>query len=203
MTVDNNTIVHFDFIKPIPVEQYASPWQLTDTGGTVGLLTDAVNVIPGVNFTIRANALYVPAEYASMFWAAVLTDADGNIKEFISPVSVWPNNISGDGLKMNINCCVKESNVREGNLVRLATSYNKKKWRLVEGRNDEVVDALPALNNQTPVYNINIPDLPNANVTGKVATAVRGRDITVKVTPKSAGDRVRMFVNGKIGRAHV
>ena len=196
LTVDNNTIVHFDFIKPIPVEQYASPWQLTDTGGTVGLLTDAVNVIPGVNFTIRANALYVPAEYASMFWAAVLTDADGNIKEFISPVSVWPNNISGDGLKMNINCCVKESSVREGNFVRLATSYNKKKWRLVEGRNDEVVDALPALNNQTPVYNINIPDLPNANVTGKVATAVRGRDITVKVTPKSAGNRVRMLVNG-------
>lgn len=195
VTVNSNTILHFDMVKPQPVNSYASYWQLTNTGGTVGLLTDAVNVIPGSNFTIRANALYIPAEYVSMFWAAVLTDADNNIKEFISPVALY-SGISGDGLKMNINCCVKESTVRAGNKIRLVTSFNKKTWSLVEGRTDDVIDALQALNNQTPVYNINIPAVDNAVITGAVSTAVRGRDITIKVTPKSATDRVNMSVNG-------
>lgn len=194
-TVNTNTIIHFDMVKPQPVNSYASYWQLTDTGGTVGLFTDAVNVIPGQNFTIRANALYIPAEYSSMFWAAVLTDSSNNIKEFISPISLY-SGISGDGLKMNINCCVKESTVREGNMIRLVTSFNKKTWSLVEGRTDNVIDALPALNNQTPVYNIKIPTLENAIISGAVATAVHGRDITIKVTPKAATDRVNMSVNG-------
>ena len=41
--------------------------------------------------------------------------------------------MQGDGLKMNVNCCVRESNVREGNYIRLATSYNMKSWALVAG----------------------------------------------------------------------
>lgn len=195
VSVNTNTIIHFDLIEPTPVTEYASYWQLTNTGGTIGLLTDAVNVIPGTPFSIRANALYVPAEWTSMFWAAVLTDANGNIKEFISPISSW-GGLSGDGLKMSINCCVKEASVREGNLIRLATSFNKKNWALVEGRTDDVVDALPALNNQTPVYNINIPDLPNANVSGAVATAVRGRDINLKITPKISSHTIDVVLNG-------
>lgn len=195
--VNSNTIIHFDIIKPQPVNQYPSDMQLTNTGGTVGLLTDAVNVFPGVPFTIRANAFKVPASMGSFFWAAVLTDKDGNIKEFISPVSTWNSSITGDGLKMNINCCVNEATVREGNLIRLATSWNNKTWSLVEGASEDVIDALPALNNQTPVYNITFPDLPNANVSGVVSTAVRGRDITIKVSPKSARDHINMAVNGE------
>ncbi len=195
LTVNNNTIIHFDIIEPAKPSGYDSFWQLTNTGGTVGLITDAVNVIPGSDFTIRANALYVPDEYSSMFWAAVLTDADNNIKEFISPVSNW-NGMSGDGLKMNINCRVNESTVREGNLIRLATSFNKKTWDLVKGRTPDVIDALPAINNQTPVYNINIPELPDANVTGAVATAVRGRDINLRITPKVSSHTIDVVLNG-------
>lgn len=197
VTVNSNTIIHFDLVKPMEPAVYDSPWYLTDTGGTVGLLTDAVNVIPGIDFSIRANALYVPADADNLFWAAVLTDADGRIKEFISPVSNW-NHVSGDGLKITINCCVKESNVREGNFIRLVTSYNKKTWALVTGRNENVTDRLPALNNQTPVYNMTYTDglADRANISGAVATAVRGRDITLKVTPKNAGDRIKMAVNG-------
>ena len=161
-TINGNTIVHFDLIKPIPVVTAASsPWQITDTGGTIGMFSDAVNVIPGVNFAVRINAFSVPSEYTSMFWAMALTDASGNIKEFISPVSTW-GGAHGNNLKMTVNCCVKEASVREGNMLRLVTSHNKKTWYLVEGSNEDVVDALPALNNQTPVYNISIPDLPNA-----------------------------------------
>lgn len=194
-TINTNTIIHFDMVKPMQVNSYPSYWQLTNTGGTVGLLTDAVNVIPGQKFTIRANALYIPAEYSAVFWAAVLTDSNNNIKEFISPISAY-SGITGDGLKMNINCCVNEATVREGNKIRLVTSFNKKTWSLIEGKTDDVIDALPALNNQTPVYNINIPTLNNAVISGAVATAVHGRDITIKVVPKSAADRVNMSVNG-------
>lgn len=194
--INANTIIHFELVAPTKCASYPSPWQLTDTGGTVGLLTDAVNVIPGVPFSIRANALYIPAENASMFWAAVLTDKDGNIKEFISQPTV-STGASGDGLRMTINCCVKESTVREGNTIRLATSYNNTTWALVEGKNSNVVSALPALNNQTPVYNINIPELPNATVTGAVQTAVRGRDINLKIVPKSASDFVDVALNGE------
>lgn len=196
-TINSNTIIHFDLIKPMETAAYDSPWQLTNTGGTVGLFTDAVNVIPGIEFTIRANAFNVPADATSMFWAAVLTDADGKIKEFISPVSTW-GGAKGDGLKMNVKCCVKESNVREGNFIRLATSFNKKTWALVGGRTDDVIDRLPALNNQTPVYNMTYTDglADKANVSGAVATAVHGRDITLKVTPKNASDRIKMAVNG-------
>lgn len=197
VTLNANTIVHFDLVEPTPVATYASPWQLTDTGGTVGLLTDAVNVIPGIAFTIRANALMVPADATTMYWAAVLTDASGNIKEFISPVSTWVG-AKGDGLKMNVNCCVKEATVREGNLIRLATSYNMKSWALVDGSNENVVDRLPALNNQTPVYYFSYPEnlAEVANVSGNVASAVRGRDITLKVTPKNASYMMDAVVNG-------
>lgn len=194
-TINGNTIIHFDLVKPIEKGVHPSFWQLTNTGGTIGLLTDAVNVIPGKEFVIRANALKVPAEWNSMFWAAALTDKDYNIKEFISPISVW-SGASGDNLKMNITCCVKESTVREGNMICLFTSTNKKTWSLVEGSSEDVVAAIPALNNVTPVYNINFPTLENATVTGVVATAVRGRDITIKIVPKTVSDRINMLVNG-------
>lgn len=195
-TIDGNTIVHFGLVEPAPCAVYDSPWQLTDTGGTVGLITDAVNVIPGQPFDIRANALYIPAENAQLFWAAVLTDKDGNIKEFLSSPTV-SSGVNGDGIRMTIKCCVKESTVREGNTVRLATSFNNRTWALVKGKNENVVDALPALNNQTPVYNIRIPELPNAVVSGAVATAVRGRDINLRIVPRSASDFIDVTLNGE------
>ncbi|MDE6628627.1 MAG: C10 family peptidase [Muribaculaceae bacterium] len=193
--IDRNTIIHFDLVKPMAVSTYQSPWTITDDGGTVGLLTDAVNVLPGVPFTIRVNSFSVSD---NAFWAAVLTTATGEIKEFISPVANWSAG-AGKGLKMNVNCCVNDATVREGNMIRLATSYNKKTWVLVEGSNENVVSALPALNNQTPVYNFTFPaDLEEkATLSGIVASAVRGRDLTFKITPRSAGDVITMLVNGQ------
>lgn len=196
-TVNTNTIIHFDLIKPVPCNTRPSEWQFTNYGGTVGLITDAVNVIPGHEFSIRANALYIPADYSSRFWAAVLTDKDSNIKEFISPVTV-SSGASGDGIKMTIKCCVKESTVREGNLIRLVTSLNKKTWSLVEAKSDDVIAALPAINNQTPVYNFTFPEgiEGNANLSGIVKSAVRGRDLTFKITPKVASHTLIVAVNG-------
>lgn len=193
-TLDAGTIVHFDLVEPAAVSELASPWVLTDATGSVGLLTDVVNVMPGVPFTIRANAFDAPSK---AFWAAVLTTADGRIKEFISPVSNWSAE-PGTGFKMNINCCVNEATVREGNLIRLVTSIDKKTWKLVQGANDNVVSALPAINNATPVYNFTFPEGLEqlANLSGVVASAVRGRDLTFKITPKSAANVITMLVNG-------
>lgn len=193
-TVTAGTIIHFDLVEPMAVSPLESPWVLTDATGSVGLLTDAVNVMPGVPFTIRVNAFDAPSK---AFWAAALTTADGRIKEFISEISNWSAE-PATGLRMNITCCVKEATVREGNLIRLVTSIDKKNWKLVCGANDNVIAALPALNNATPVYNFTFPDGldKQANLSGIVASAVRGRDLTFKITPKSAGDVLTMLVNG-------
>ena len=193
-TVTRGTIIHFDLVEPAAISPLASPWVLTDATGSVGLFTDMVNVVPGVTFSIRANAFDAPSK---AFWAAVLTTADGRIKEFISPVSNWSAE-PGTGFKMNINCCVKDATVREGNLIRLVTSIDKKTWKLVGGANDNVVAAIPALNNATPVYNFTFPEgiEAKANLSGVVASAVRGRDLTFKIVPKNATHVITMLVNG-------
>ncbi len=197
LAVNANTIVHFNLITPTAIDHdNASPWKLTDKLGSVGLLTDAVNVIPGQEFTVRVNTLNIPQYYDQYFWAIALTDAAGNIKEFISPVNLWTAGAS-DSFKMNVNCCVKESKVREGNLLALVTSGNKRTWNRVKATGDDVVDFLPALNNQKPVYNITIADVKGATVSGVPETAVHGRDITIKVTPSSAANRVDLAINGK------
>lgn len=193
-TLTTGTIIHFDLVQPTTVSEIPSPWVITDATGSVGLLTDAVNVMPGLPFTIRVNAFDAPSK---AFWAAVLTTSDGRIKEFISEISNWSAE-PATGLKMNIACCVKNASVREGNLIRLVTSIDKKNWKLVNGANDNVIAALPALNNATPVYNFTFPEglETKANLSGVVSSAVRGRDLTFKITPKSAGDVITMLVNG-------
>lgn len=195
LTLNDNTIVHFNIETPLAVTEYPSQWSLNGNNGSIGLFTDAVNVIPGHEFTIRANAFNVPQGFEQLFWAAALTDANGNIKEFISPVTVF-SGAAANNHKMNVNCCVNEATVREGNFIRLVTSVNKKQWSVVKAAAEGIVDALPAINNVTPVYNINVPEVENATVSGVPETAVRGRDLTLKVVPKSSGDRVNLFVNG-------
>lgn len=201
--LNGNTIIHFDLVEPTPVSTYESPWTITDDGGTVGMFTDAVNVLPGVPFSIRINSFSVTD---NAFWAVVLTTDDGRIKEFISPIGNWSAG-PGKGLKMNVNCCVNDATVREGNLIRLATSFNKRTWALVNGKNDNVIASLPALNNQTPVYNFTFSEglESKANMSGVVSTAVHGRDLTFKITPKQASHMIDAVVNGdtiiKAGKA--
>lgn len=191
-----NTIIHFNIVGPTQVDSQNSPWSLTAKGGSVGMLTDAVNVIPGQEFQVRVNTLNIPQYYDQFFWAIALTDDNGNIKEFISPVNLWTAG-AGDSHKFSVNCCVKDSKVREGNMLRLVTSGNKRNWNIVKASGKDIVDALPALNNQTPVYNITMSEVKGATVTGVPETAVRGRDITIKVTPNSAAHRIDFSINGR------
>lgn len=195
--VNGNTIVHFNMVTPTPVESYKSQWTLTDKNGSVGLLSDVVNVLPGQDFTIRVNALNIPANYDQFYWAAALTDATGNIKEFISPINLWTAG-PADNHKFNVNCCVKDSKVREGNCIRLVTSVNKRNWTLVHGAKADIVAALPALNNQTEVYNIKVNVEGKANISGLPETAVRGRDVTMNITPVNAAHRINLKINGEL-----
>lgn len=194
-TLSSNTIIHFDLVEPISIGEGASAWKLTDANGSIGMFTDAVNVFPGQEFTVRLNAIEVPNYYEQFYWAMALTDSNGNIKEFISPQNVWSAG-AGKNFKMNVNCMVKDSRVREGNQIRLVTSAMKKVWNVVEGANEDIVDALPALNNMNPVYHFTIPDLETATVAGLPESAVRGRDITLKITPKTPAHHIDLLVNG-------
>lgn len=194
VTLSAGTIIHFDLVEPMAVSPLESPWVITDATGSVGMLTDMVNVVPGAPFSIRINAFDAPGK---AFWALALTSADGRIKEFISEIGNWSAE-PGFNFKMTVSCCVKEATVREGNLIRMVTSIDKKNWKLVNGSNENVVAAIPALNNATPVYNFTLPEGIEklANLSGIVTSAVRGRDLTFKITPKSAGNVITMLVNG-------
>lgn len=194
-TVNANTIIHFDLVAPIETSG-TSPWTLTGKNGSVGLLTDAVNVIPGQDFTIRVNAMNIPAGLDQMFWAAALCDDRGYIKEFISPVNLWTAG-AADNHKFTVNCRVNDSKVREGNTIRIVTSAMKKIWSVVNAAGEDIVEALPALNNMTPVHNITVPEVAGATVSGVTATAVHGRDLTLKVVPNSAAHRLDVTLNGQ------
>lgn len=193
--VGTNTIIHFDLISPLAPDAPKSQWKLTGANGSIGMLSEAVNVIPGQEFTVRLNALDIPQYYDQLYWAIALTDADNNIKEFISPVNVWSAG-TGKNHKLNVNCKVTDSKVREGNQLRLVTSANKRNWNLVAGADETIVDALPALNNMTPVYNITIPEVEGVNISGAVASAIRGKDITLKMVPANPAYRLNVKANG-------
>lgn len=193
--VGTNTIIHFDLISPLAPDAPKSQWKLTGANGSIGMLSEAVNVIPGQEFTVRLNALEIPQYYDQLYWAIALTDADNNIKEFISPVNVWSAG-TGKNHKLNVNCKVTDSKVREGNQLRVVTSANKRNWNLVAGADETIVDALPALNNMNPVYNITIPEVEGVNISGAVASAIRGKDITLKMVPANPAYRLNVKANG-------
>ncbi|MDE6853950.1 MAG: C10 family peptidase [Muribaculaceae bacterium] len=194
-TIKSGTIIHFDLVEPSPVGD-SSFWNMTTAGGSVGLFTEAVNVIPGQEFTVRINAVNAPADYPNAFWALVLTDKNGSIKEFISPVSNYSS--AAGNLKFTVKCCVKTATVREGNYIAMVTSFNKKTWYPV-GSINGAISKLPALNNQTPVYNFTFPEdlAEKANLSGVVESAARGKELTFKITPKTNTDRISMIVNDK------
>lgn len=196
-TINANTMIHANFIYPTPIVGESS-WKLTDSKGGVGLATDAINVITGKTFTIRANALAIPQNDAAMFYAAVLTDIHGAIKEFISPIFTNSGNNYGD-LPCTFNCQVKESLVCEGNLVRIVTSYNKNNWYLVKGTNHNVKDSIQARGNEVIYHKINIPSaIQGATIQGAIDQIVHGMDFSCKIMPVSIADAITVSINGKI-----
>ncbi len=196
-TINANTMIHANFVYPTPTVG-ESPWKLTDSRGGVGLATDVINVIAGKAFSIRANALAIPQDQAAMFYAAALTDANGAIKEFISPI--FTNSASNYGdLPCTFNCQVKENSVREGNLVRVVTSFNKKNWYLVKGINANVKDSVKAIGNDVTYHKVTMPStVQGAVIQGATDQIVHGMDFSCKIMPVSVADAITVSVNGKI-----
>lgn len=198
-TINANTLIHIDFTEPA-ANAGVSPWKITSSKGGVGMVTDVINVMPGKAFTIRVNALDIPSGdsfKSGIAYAAVLTDKDGRIKEVISPVVTNPYTNTGV-LPATFNCCVKESNVNEGNLIRIATSSNMKAWSLVEGTDASVKTAVPAIGNEVIYHTVKMPsNLEKVIITDAVTQVVHGGDITFSVNAKLSTDLVSVSVNDK------
>ncbi|MDE6291285.1 MAG: C10 family peptidase, partial [Muribaculaceae bacterium] len=196
--VNKNTLVHFEFSYP-EATTVDTTWKLTGEAGGIGLVTDVVNVPVGRMFTVRANAIKVPqGDDAAKFYGMVLTDRNGAIKEFISSIISNYYSRFGENLTYNFNCQVKDAQVREGNQIRLATSYNKKTWQLVEGENESITDRLEAINNPVVYHNVTMPSsVTGAKIEGGATQVVRGMPFSMKVSAINPAQRVTVAVNGE------
>ncbi|MDE6512070.1 MAG: leucine-rich repeat protein, partial [Muribaculaceae bacterium] len=149
------------------------------------------------SFTVRANAIKVPnGAEASKFYCMALTDKNGAIKEFISPVLTNYSTNSGN-LSYNFSCKVQEATINEGNELRLVTSYNKKNWTYVVADKEGVTDRIKAVGNQVAYHTVNMPlSVTGAKLEGAVSQIVRGMPLNIKVTPISPAQRATVTVNG-------
>ncbi|MDE6770208.1 MAG: leucine-rich repeat domain-containing protein, partial [Muribaculaceae bacterium] len=197
-TVNGNTLIHVEFVQPQPTT-IDQTWKITGDVGGIGLVTDVVNVPVGKKFTVRANAIKVPkGDDAAKFYGMVLTDKNGAIKEFISSIVSNYYSRDGENLTYNFNCQVKEAQVKEGNKIRLATSYNKKDWQLVAAEADTIIDCLEAINNPVIYHNITMPEsVTGARIEGSASQVVRGMPFNVKASAINPAQRVNVAINGE------
>ena len=195
-TINSPTVIHVNLRQPEPTT-IDKTWKITGADGGVGLVSEIINAPLKQNFTVRANAIKVPAgNDASKFFAMVLTDKNGAIKEFISQVFTNMMLNSGNVL-YNFTCNISKSTIKEGNEIRLATSYNKKNWELVTADSDTVTDRISAIGNRVVYHTITMPQTVNgANIEGAATQIVRGMPFNLKVTPVAPTQRVTVAVNG-------
>ncbi|MDE6638285.1 MAG: leucine-rich repeat protein, partial [Muribaculaceae bacterium] len=203
-TINANTLVHVEFRQP-QATTVDKTWKLTAEAGGIGLATDVVNVPFNKSFMVRANAIKVPkGDDAAKFYGMVLTDKNGAIKEFISSIVSNYYSRTGENLTYNFYCQVKESPISEGNMIRLATSYNKKEWQLVEGESAEITDRILAVNNPVVYHNVTMPQsVTGARIEGGASEVVRGMPFSVKVSAVNPAQRVTVSVNGETKATNV
>ncbi len=197
-TINSNTLIHVEFKQPQPttVDQ---TWKLTGDAGGIGLVSAVVNVPLNQSFLVRANAIKIPkGDDAAKFYGMVLTDKNGAIKEFISSIISNYYSRTGETSPYNFYCSVKESKITEGNQIRLATSYNKKDWQLVEGENEGITDRLEAIGNPVVYHNVTMPtSVTGARIEGSTSEVVRGMPFTVKASAINPAQRVTVAINGE------
>ncbi len=203
-TINSNTLIHVEFKQP-QATTVDTTWKLTGDAGGIGLVTNVVNVPFQQTFTVRANAIKVPkGDDAAKFYGLVLTDKNGAIKEFISSIISNYYSRTGENLTYNFNCTVKEAQVKEGNQIRLATSYNKKDWQLVEAEADGITDRIQAVNNPVVYHNVIMPtSVTGARIEGASSEVVRGLPFTIKASAINPAQRVTVAVNGVTYQSNV
>lgn len=200
-----NTLIHFDFAEPIETVKQGQFWNIASVDGSMGLLSEIVNVIRGQEFTVQVNNLNVPQGSPNQYWAMALCDKNGDIKEFISPI-VMSTFSYGNANRFAVKCCVKECDIREGNQVRLVSSTAKKYWDLVPASSGAKA-AVQALNNQNEMYSLTVEHnceggSPEAEVSGPGNSITKGFNYSVKIVAPSASHRIDVDVNGQAVSRH-
>ncbi|MBD5355910.1 MAG: leucine-rich repeat protein [Bacteroides sp.] len=200
--INRNTLIHVEFKAPDPTS-VDNIWKISGVDGGIGLVTDVVNVPVGQPFNVRVNTIKVPDGYSSKFFAMVLVDKNGGLKEVISTVL---NNMIGEGGKSNnitynFSCKVKESIVSEGDQIRLATAVsanaNKRTWYLVNADAEGITDRINALGNMVPYHMVTLPEnTEQYRIEGTSGEVVRGMPYSFKVVPTQNKYRVSVKVNG-------
>lgn len=194
--VKANTLIYTNLRQPQKTAS-ESIFKLTADGGGVGLATEVINVTPGRQFTIRANFLKIP-QGNPVYYAAVLTDAQGMLKEVISNVVSTDIYTSGNKV-IDFTCTVREATVRPGNLVRIATSLDRKFWSLVCGDKPGVIDRVDAVGNKVVYHTINMPENPvGAVVTGAATQVAHGMPLNFRVAPKAIDEVVTVLIDGAV-----
>ncbi len=203
-TINSNTLIHVEFKQP-QATTVDTTWKLTGDAGGIGLVTNVVNVPFQQSFTVRANAIKVPkGDDAAKFYGMVLTDKNGAIKEFISSILSNYYSRTGENLTYNFSCKVKEAPVKEGNQIRLATSYNKKDWQLVDAEAEGITDRIQAVNNPVVYHNVIMPtSVTGARIEGASSEVVRGMPLTIKASAINPAQRVTVAVNGVTHQSNV
>lgn len=199
-TINSNTLIHPNFRIPEIMSDIPSTWKITGNTGGTGLVTENVNVIPGKSFQLRVNALDIPADDAAQFFAVALTSG-AYVKEIVSPITANNSNNHGK-LPATFSCQVNDASVKEGNALRVVTSYDKKRWHPVMADNSGATDSLKAVGNEVRYHAVTIPaKVQGAEVTGAVTQAVHGMPLSFRVTPVSVADAVTVSVNGELKAA--
>lgn len=194
--VKANTIIYTNLREPQKTASN-SIFTLTADDGGAGLATETINVTPGRQFTIRANALKIP-QGNPVYYAAVLTDAEGKLKEVISPV-VSTDMYTYGNKTVDFSCMVREATVRPGNQVRIATSLDRKFWSLVCADKAGVSDRIDAVGNKVVYHTVNIPENPvGAVVTGAVTQVAHGMPLSFRVAPKAIDEVVTVMIDGAV-----
>ena len=89
--------------------------------------------------------------------------------------------------------------VREGNLIRIVTSHNKKNWYLVDAASEGVCDRIKAVGNEVQYHSVTMPSsIEGATISGAVTQVVHGMPFNITVVPVSEDDRVTISVNDVI-----
>ncbi len=194
--VNSNTLIYTTLRQPVAAATN-SVWQLNGTNDGVGLSAELINFPINKSFTIRANNIAVPSNAGNIYYAAVLTDGKGGVKEVISPAT-YNGTFNVGNKELSLTCQIKESTIKEGNTIMLATSLDRKIWSLVRSNGAGVREALPVIGNKVVFHSVTFADQPNAVVEGKATEIVRGMPYSFKVVPLSDKDAVSVTVNGKI-----
>lgn len=195
--VNARTLIYTNFKMPEPMGSI-STWTLTDGTGGTGLVTEAVNVMPGKQFSVLANAVNIPQINANNLYAMALTDGHGKLKEIIS--NITGNQPYNYGLKqLSFVCTVKEASIREGNSIVLVNSADGKMWNRVRAAKPGLCDSIRAVGNPVTYHAVNFPAAANGiRVEGQVSQVVHGMPLNFKVAPAAADQVVTVAINGEV-----